>query len=274
MLALTTTNGDQNEIFVYEQFTLEGDKTQLAWSKWILPTNNNIQSIKLTGDRMDVLVVENGNLYLKRLEMYTSVASSTKDELYVDDAIDLTTTDGLTVTMPANYVINADSIVLTTSVGTAYPLQSIKHTVNAQVITFSEDIRTVPGSGTAVVRVGRPFRSAYKPTRPFLYDEDGIAQTVDKIRVNNFVVSVVNTHQLSMLRTATYSDPLTISKSAQVIGQNLRLGVRAFATEDWRFSFKNRAELAEAEFFTDGPYNLTIAGIRWEGQVTQKGKQL
>lgn len=273
MLALTTSGSLSNELFVCEQFTEQGKKLQLSWSKWTLPAGNVIEGLHLSGDRLDVLVNESGNLVLKRINMYASISRQRREQLFIDDRVELTSTDGLTVTLPANYPIDANTRVYGDT-NAKYPLQEETYTINGSVLTFTKGSILPAGASEANVIIGRRYTSKYKPTRPFIYSE-GIPDTTDPIRVSAFFLSVVDTSELSMKITSDYFDDTQIDLSARIVGQNsFTVGKVPFETNDWKFPFKNKADLADAEFFTDSPYNLTIAGIRWEGLVNKTSKRI
>lgn len=274
LLVVRTDQTAANEFFVYEQFTLDNKKTQMAWSKWILPAEDDIQGMYFNGTKLELYIRNYTYLLLKEINLYDRASTSNKNAIFLDNKLELISSDGLTVTLPAYYVPYGDEVLYQGLDGTAYPLFEVGYTINGSTITFDENIKAV-GASTANVFFGRPFTSRYRPTRPFVYDEKEVADTEDKIRVHAYTVAVVDTHHLDMDIISDYYDTKTVEKVARKLGLgNNKVGVIPFITDDWKYPVKQRADLAEVEFYTSGPYNLTIASIRWEGQINRSSRRI
>lgn len=271
MMAVTTDGAAGNELFIYEQFTSGDSKSQMSWSKWTLPTNNNIVKIYFSKAALNVLVIENSKLIHKKFQMYSSVNTVKRETIFLDDRIEVTSTDNLTITLPTDYPDTADILVIGT-MNTTYPLFQIPYTRVGQVITFDDGDISVAGQGNPKVFVGVPFRSEYTPTRPYVYN-DGVPDTADTLRINSFVLSVVDTSEITMSTATDYSNPVDYRHTARTLGtQSSALGSVPFESTDWKFPFRHRADLAVPTFFTESPYNMSIIGLRWVGQV-HKNKQ-
>ena len=265
MLAMTTTGSLQNEIFIYEQFSQGGKLAQQSWSTWKLPEDNKILAMTFRRDSLSVTVQVGVNIYQKSFKMYSRVATST-EEVFLDDFLEVET-DGLTATLPTDYDKTDFAVVM--GADTIYPLAEIPYTKAGQVITFSEDIN----AGT--VYIGTPFRSAYKPTRPFKEDSKGIAITTDRLRIGKFILNVVNTNKVLMHIDSKYYSGTDQEQSPRVLNRSSnRVGVVDLFTGDYRYSFSQDADYAEAEFYTDGYLGMTIAGISWEGQYKQSSRRM
>ena len=153
--------------------------------------------------------------------------------------------------------------------GTIYPLEQIKYTQSGNTLTFSENIDV--GS----VYVGTPFRSAYRPTRPFVEDDQGIAVTTDRIRIGKFILNVVETERVLMKILSEFYSGEDQENSPRILNRSFnRIGVVDLYTGDYRFSYSQDADLAEAEFYTEGYLGMTIAGISWEGQYNKASGRL
>lgn len=261
MIAMTTTNGANNQLFIYEQYTESGGKrSQQSWSEWQFADDETIVDMKFRRNELILLVAKGSTLLIKAVPMYTRVTASPL-EVYLDDLLTLTTSDGLTVTVPSEY--STTGCVVVRGTGANNELWQAQFTRSGDTLTFNENI----GVG-AQVYVGRTFTSLYEPTRPFKYDDDGSTITTDKIRVSRWILSLVDTHEVSMTKTSEFTDPVTSKFESRFVGQ-YALGTIDAYTGDWKFSFAEDAALATATFFTDNYLGCTISDVSWEGQYFQ-----
>lgn len=265
MLAMTTTGGNLNEVYIYEQFTENGKQTQTSWSTWTLPEGNEVLAMSFRRDKLELTIREGNNIILKSINMYSRVAVNTH-EVFLDDFLTLST-DGLTCTLPSNY--DTHDLIVVMGEGTIYPLEQIGYERSGQTLTFREDI----GAGT--VYVGSKFYSAYQPTRPFIEDGQGIAVTTDRVRVGKFILNVVETDSVKMRIDSEYFDAVDQEITPRVMNRYYNvIGEVTLFTGDYRFSFSQDADLATATFYSDGYLGMTIAGISWEGQWNKSSRRL
>lgn len=265
MIAMTTTGSANNELYIYEQYTEAGGKrSQRSWSTWQFADNETIVDIKFRKNELILLVAKDKTLVVKAIPMYTRVTASPLD-VYLDDMLILPTGDGITLTVPTGYL--TDGCIAVRGDGTDNELWKVGFTRVGDTITLSENI------GTGEVYMGRQFTSAYEPTRPFKYDEDGTTITTDKLRVSRWVLSLVDTHELSMTKQSQYGEDITVDFEARFVG-DYRLGTIDAYTGDWKFSFAENAALATPLFFTDKYLGCTISDVSWEGQYFQSKQRM
>lgn len=256
MIAMKTSNNQDNVLFIYEQYTDgQGKRSQQSWSEWEFADNEVILDIKFRRNELVVLTAKGTDLVVKAIPMYTRVTSSPLD-VFLDDMLILPTT-GTTVTVPSGY--STTGCVAVRGEGTLNELWKVNFTRAGDILTFSEDI------GAGSVYVGRIFTSEFEPTRPFVYDEDGTTITTDKVRVSRWILSLVETHELSMTKTSDFSDDVTTKFESRFVGQYALGTIEAF-TGDQQFSFAEEASHATALFFTDNYLGCTISDVSWEGQ--------
>ncbi len=270
MIALTTTESLVNEIFIYEQFSNAGKKTQMSWSRWVLPTDNEILHMTFRRDKLDIVVRVGTAIILKSIDMYSRVAVNTS-EVFLDELLLVSSTDGNSVEVPAQYPDDVDIKVIGGD-GTKYPLFKIDYTRVGTTLTFDPGV----SDGEACsVYIGKTYRSAYRPTRPFREDEQGIAITTDRVRVNRYVLSVVDTERVTMTTLAKYTTPPDQTKTFRVLNSlNNLVGEINLYTGDFQFSYGQNAEYSDAEFWTEGWLGLTIASISWKGQYHKSSGRL
>lgn len=271
MLAMTTTNALNNELFIFEQFETESGKIQQqSWSKWIIPTTTTIIDMTFTKDDLELICHENGRIISKSIKMYSIVATNTL-EIFLDDLITLDSTDGLTVTAPTNYLIDNNTIIVAGD-NTDYPLSQVAFTNIGNAITFDENIST---GAACKVYIGKKNTPKYRPTRPFRYDENGIAVTSDRLNVSKFILNVTDTARISMKIISEFSDFEDQEFNARILGDSKNLiGSTPIFTGDVKFSYAQKADLAEAEFYTDSYLGLTISGISWAGKYYQSSRRM
>ncbi|QDP58703.1 MAG: putative tail tubular protein [Prokaryotic dsDNA virus sp.] len=266
MLAMTTENAARNQIFVYEQYTdTTGKRRNQAWSEWTFAGDGEIVDLQFKNDKLSVLMVEGSKLYSKPISMYTR-ATTGLEEIYLDDLYQTTTT-GDNVTVPVGYPLDENTICVRGD-GTQNELFKVGFTISGRTLTFDENI------GVGLVYVGRPFESRYQPTRPFKYDENGVAITTDRIRVGRYILNLSDTNEIKMhIKSDYYDYPDQVFNSRFVGGLQNTLGSVPYFTGDHKFSFSQDARLADVEFYCDNWLGCTISGISWEGQYFQsKGR--
>jgi hypothetical protein len=270
MIAMTTTGSPQNVLFIYEQFTDQGKKLQTSWSTWELPENLEILHIAFRRDKLVITVKDDVNrIVLKTIDMYSRVGINT-DEVFLDELLPLTS-DGVTVELPLYYPSTSDVIIVGGD-NTKYPLFKVKYTRAGGTVTFDENITK---GGNCTVYVGKPYRSAYQPTRPFRLDESNIAITTDRIRINRYVLSVVDTERVTMTTLPKYTESTDQTKTFRVLNSlTNKIGEVNLFTGDFQFSYGQNAEHSDVEFWTEGWLGLTIAGISWKGQYFRTSGRL
>jgi hypothetical protein len=270
MIAVLTDGAPNNEIFVYDQVTVENKGVQQrAWSRWLLPTDEDILDVEFTRDRLSILTRNGDDIFLKQLNMYSRTTVNT-EEVFLDDLLILSS-DGVTVELPVDYPTN--DIIIVRGVNTDYPLNIVDYTVDGTTVTFDESIST----GTCEVYVGKLFTSRYIPSRPFVHEakEGGEAVTTDRLRIQRYWLNVVNTNSVKMKIISDYYDFEDQEFNGRLVGDLSNLiGEVPFFTGDVQFSYAQDAELAEAEFYTDGFLGLNIVGISWAGQYNKTHRRL
>jgi hypothetical protein len=269
MIAMTTTESADNVLYVYEQYTDANSKTaQRSWSEWVFLEDERIIDIKFRKNELVLVVAKGNSIRTKAIPMYTRITGSPTD-VFLDDmlirGVDFLS-GGTTVTIPADYDI-ANSIVVR-GVNAESELWEIGYQMKAGKILLDE-----PLAIDAQVYIGKLYTSLYEPSRPFKYAEDGSTITTDTLRIGKWIVSLVETPELTMLKTSKYSDDLTSKFEARFVGQYPLGSINAF-TGDWKFPYSERADLATATFFTDSYLGCTIAALSWEGQYFQSKQRM
>jgi hypothetical protein len=277
-IVLTTTGDGDHVLFVYDQMTTrEGKVLQQAWSKWIFTEETNIVNISLINDRLELAILQDGELHFKLLRLnsseadtvtVTSVEGNGLPEIYLDDHIVIKSDNGTAVELPENYPWHEDTIVVR-GAGTNYPRTLVPFTKLGNQIVFEEEI------GIGNVEIGRKFTSSYIPTRPFKRDQNGETVTTDRVRVSRYRVSVVESFEMWMHIISDFYTTDDQEFNSRIMNANNNLiGYEPHTTDEVLFGFSQDAKYALAEFYTDGFLGLTIDGITWEGQYYQSSKRM
>lgn len=270
MLVLRTDQSADNVLFVLEQNQNRSGKVlQAAWSKWTLPTNSQILHMFFRNDSLQLIAREGSNIVLKSINLYSRTTTSSA-EIFLDDLVPLAS-NGTTATLPIGYTYDSE-VIAVQGEGCDYALSKAPFTINGSLLTFDEDISS---GQPCTVYVGRPTTARYRPTRPFIYDEAGVAVTTDPIRISKYLLDLVDTGDVSMQIDSPYYTAEDQNFNARYVGGiNNLVGQVPLYTGEFSFSYGQDAALADVEFYTDSWLGLTIAGISWLGQYHKTSRRV
>ena len=273
MLAVTTDGAPTNTIFVLEMFVSKDKKIiQEAWSEWTIPdTVDKISDIKFLGDSLIVYCIEGTTMIRKSFNMYSSIAQNTEEVLLDDWKIAYCPTGDGFGAVP-DYTFDADTIIVAGE-DSDYPLNKVPYTIDGGTIVFDDPITA--DLSPCYVYYGQPYRSGYTPTRPYVRDEKGIAVTTDRLRVSHFHVEIEESHNIAMHITSDYVTIDDQEYNSRILNDLLNIvGEQNASTGTVRFSYAQDADLADAEFYTEGYFPLTISGISWLGQTYKTSRRM
>ena len=185
------------------------------------------------------------------------------DEIFLDDQVVLIVADwqeGSRVQVPLGYNDNVADLVLLRGNGAGKEKDKLKFEKAGRDIIIEERLP----EGSEVV-VGYTYESSYEPTRPFEYDEQGIAITEDVLRIGSYTVNVVDTHSLSMEVISKYYNKPD-NKFTNLIVGSTKVGEVVGYTGDIQLPFAHKADVATMRLYTSSYLGCTISGISWAGQ--------
>ncbi|ASL24419.1 putative tail tubular protein B [Alteromonas phage vB_AspP-H4/4] len=265
MIVMLTNTIYDSALYVYEKSTVK-DSAVGSWSEWDFGGGAEIIDAYFQNDELELICVEDSNVYLKVMRMYSQVQEDV--DVYLDDLLVLDT-QGATGTLAylPNYYVQED-LICVRGKGTDNELFKVGFEITGNTIVFNEPI------GQGKVYVGKLYESRYRPTRPFRYNEDGQAITTDRLRVGRFTLGLVETNEIKMSIVSDFYDtPDQVFNSRYVNGLANKLGTIPFYTGNYKFSYAQDANLADVEFYCDNWLGCTINSISWEGQYYQsKGR--
>ena len=264
MLVVTTTGS--NSLYVYEQHISSGKKVQQAWTEWTFPSiQEEIFELEFNGDTLILTVWEDGHLVVKSIRMYEE-SVQTAHEVFVDNSRTLDVAiDGTNkiITLPTGY--NMSDLIVVGGENSNVEFGRLPHTIDGQVITIKHNVPV----GAKIV-VGKEFRSSFVPTRPYIYDEHGVPETIDRLRVGQFTVDMIETNELKMGIRSEFGDFEDQVFTERRVGTYV-LGQIGFFSGRHSFSFRQRADVATVEFYCDNHLACSIVGIEWDAQIYRRG---
>ena len=262
MVVAMSSESAANVVYVFEKYDEAGKVIQNSWSVWEFPEDIIIVDLVFNSNTLKLITKHNSKIVVYEVDLYSRVTLDT-DEVFLDYLTTITSEDGITATLPAGYVLHANSIVVQGK-NTNYPLFKVQYTEAAGVLTFSEQIANgVPCD----VYVGVTSKARYIPTRPFRRDDTGLVLTHDRIRISRWGLYLVNTHEITARIHSEYVELDDQVFNGRIMGRvNNVIGEKRSYTGDVNFSYSQDAELAKIEFFTDGYLGMTIGAISWNGQ--------
>lgn len=268
MCLVTTDESGSNVVFVYEQYSEYGEHRQRSWSKWVLPNDTEIIGMTFRDSVIRLMVKENKNLVLKEIELYAKITSD-EEEVFLDDRIEFNAFNFKK--LPDGYKVTEEHLLIPVD-NSEFPLEKIPFRITgSDIIRFQNQNQNTD----CKFYLGKPFKSAVIPTRPFRYTENGIAITSDRIRVNKFIVYIDRSNLVKFKIISKFSDWPDQEFNARIVGRYENVtDKKPFYTGDVTFSFGQNATDAECEIYTDNHLNLTISGLAWAGQYHETSQRM
>jgi hypothetical protein len=261
MLVVRSSECRSNEFFVFESQRI-GDSIMPSWSTWEIPSNYEILKISVGLQRINIVTKDDLDvIHLHHIDLHAR--NDLRRKIHLDDKINLTSHDGLTVELPTGYRVHEDTIVVLGE-GSTFPLQYILFTQSGNTLTFDFNM----GAGCEVF-VGRPFRSSYIPTRPFMRNRAGVARDTDRVYIGHYVLTLVDSYEVTRRIIAQWYDIPDNEFNWRIAGEVVtNIDDVLPYTGEHRFDVGMDAAQCNVEFFTHGYLPLNIAGISYRGQVT------
>lgn len=277
LIILQTDGMPNNEVAVFEemypreQTDNRSSAVQKSWSTWQFPTDTVIHDFKFRDGAFEMYDRASGVLTQKKLQLYSRLGyvGSEVVDIFLDDYLTATAVNGTTITLPVGYPTTELSVI--SSTGAKYPLHDYKYTIVGDTITLAEPMAAT----SCEVVVGRRMVSIYEPTRPYRRNDDGSVITSDRLRINRYVLELVDTYRLKLHITSPYyTETETEFNSRQVGGVTSALGEVRPYSGTIQFPFGHEAGQAKAVLYHDDFLNCSVATIGWVGQYYQTSRRI
>ena len=254
-ICLVITYNTPNVIYVFEYVDSRSDP-QAAWGRWILPEDVEIESIVFIDNSVRLGLSQNGRYQLGVMFLNRDNATYADRRIFLD-GMHSQTGITTTITVPSQYVINEDNLIIIEGEGSPEPGRRIFNwTVAGSTITLPYSL-----SGGGVI-YGYPFRSSYMPSRRWVRDDSGTPQTASKLRITDYGFWAYGTD----------------------INVDILDGPESWPTQEFtnddedtdahhRISFKQRHDEADIEIWTENPFNTEILQLEWRGTYFKTGRR-
>lgn len=262
---------DEDTLYAYEYTWIDDRKAQSSWSKWIFQEN-----IKYFFFRESViyLVSKIGNSYiLESLDINTLPDTDLTYQVKLDRKRSIASVN-TTLVDPLPHVAGADLSDAVYVQGTGCPHPGLRAVVDSvdtgtKTVTFTEDMQ----GGTIIC--GVRYTSKYKPTMPFVKDQDGV-----KIGTGTLVVSkfFINCRQTGTMR-ATVSSPYRADRVLDFTGRKVGnpdtlIGQAAITDAVYTIPFRENVDNGEIQVSTDSHMPFNVMDIEWIGQYNKRGQRI
>lgn len=122
---------------------------------------------------------------------------------------------------------------------------------------------------------GRKYKARYVPTRPFVKDSKGVPIQDGYLRVNRYVVSVVGSGYLSVLREDELEGDVRGIYNGRILGRDSnRVGEVNIDSATIKIPFLADAERAKVAIETDHHTPLILRDLEWEGTFQLNKRKL
>ena len=247
---------EENVIYVYE-YVDDRKEPQTAWSRWILPEELRIQKLSLHDDRVQIVVVDDGNIsQLLEMKINEAITQSFPRVLYLDL---LYIQEGVAsqINLPSGYPSEEEPMRVFQGEGAPNP--------GAEIFGWSlsyPNINLPVSLGGGAAAVGRSYRSVFIPSRRWIRDDSGTPQTASKFRITDYGLSA-------------YGDIFNVD----ILNAPSTWPTQIFTNDDpdndalHRISFKQRHDEADLEIWTEDAHNAEIVQIEWRGTYIKVGRR-
>lgn len=258
---------NRRNLYVYEYIWVDTRKAQSSWSKWILPSDVYyyffVESVVYVISRIgDSYILEKIDLNVQ-FDDEMSYQVKLDRKVYIED-VDTEVED------PIPHVTDIDDMVFVQGAGCPYPgMRAMVKSYTDGVVEFTTDM----GGGTVIA--GIRYRSAYRPTLPFVKDQDGVKIGTGRLVISRFLINCRETGYLNARIISKYREDSILNFTGRFVGNpNSVVGSPAIVDETFTIPFRDNIENGEIELYTDSHTSWTVLDIEWQGQYTKRGQRI
>lgn len=271
-MLLVQTQSDRRVVYPYQYIWNDNEKIQSSWSQWRM---DNLVDYMFFDQSTVYFVLQKGTEYwLQRMDLDVQSSDGMNFPIYLDGRFDVA--DCYTqFVLPFNRLYDANLQVVQgpgcPNPGMSVPIDKIEY-VTAQsgyVVTLRYDMQ-----GGDIV-VGTKYMSRYRPTMPFVKDQDGVVIATGNLRVKMFIVSMDKTGIITGQLMSRYGNGPEIRFEGRVIGETDNLvGSTVLSNDKFYMPFREDTQRADFIMYSDDFTPMTFLDIEWVGQYTKQGKRI
>jgi hypothetical protein len=261
--------GDLKNLYVYEYIWVDDRKAQSSWSTWIMP--NDVSYFFFVESVVHIVSRIGNNYVLEKMDLNTQFDEEMAYQVKLDRKVYIEDVE-TTVVDPIPHETDIDDMVFVQGVGCPYP------GMRAMVKTYDEGTNTVEFTtdmegGTVIA--GVRYLSRYRPTMPFVKDQDGVKVGTGRLVIGKFFINCRETGSMEARIVSKYRADSVLHYSGRVVGNpNSVVGVPAITDEVFTIPYRDNIDNGEIELFTDSHLPLTVMDIEWIGQYTKRGQRI
>lgn len=264
---LVQTDKNDKHIYVYEYIWSGNTKLQASWSTWIMP--NSVQHMFFV-DSVIYMVVKIGDDYsLESTDLDTQFETDLNYMVHLDRKYSLEATGSLT--LPYDNPPDIDDMIFVQGEDCANPglrAEVDSYDPETKIVTFKRNYN-------GRIHFGQKYLSRYVPTMPFVKDADGVKIGTARLVISQFRMNYRESGSFSSAIMSKYRDDATVYFSGRIANDpNTVVGVAPIQSGTFIMPFRENAEYAELEIYTDNETPLTLMDIEWRGQYTKRGQRI
>ncbi len=110
---------------------------------------------------------------------------------------------------------------------------------------------------------------------PLVKDQDGVVVSTGKLKVKNFVVSVIRTGQMYARKLSKWGDGPDMSFNGRTVGAaENTIGEVTLVDADFSVPFRERTDRATLALYSDSYLPMSFVDMDWAGQYQKRGKRI
>lgn len=271
MLVLGSSITKANELFVFEQRMVGGERKQSAWSRWVFPKDWTIVGAHIIGSKLYImnfwLDTLSGNISHAQLhEMNLSrVAETTLTPLiFVDDlswnACNVTT--GVVTGLTGINVTDQTKVYASSASGSADKYEELP-------FTYVDGVMSLDTPGPGYVYITKPFDAYVTLSKPNMYDNAGVPADTGRVRVGALEVSVRESEKVKLAISSPVSMTVEQIGAPDLNGVDTPATAPDLRTGTIKFPVRDAANNVTMTLSAATVFDLAITDIAWEGNFNK-----
>lgn len=256
-------------LYIYEYILVDGRKVQSSWSKWLLP--NDVYYFFFVESVIYVVSKIGTGYILEKMDLNTQFDTELDYQVKLDRKVFIPNVD-TEVTDAIPHIDDLDAVVFVQGEGCPYPgMRAIvdEYDEGTNTVTFTTDME----GGTVIA--GIRYLSRYKPTMPFVKDQDSVKVGTGRLIISKFFVNVRETGYMMAKILSKFRPDKIIEFTGRITGNpNSVVGTPAIVDASYTVPFRDNSDNGEIELYTDAHTPLTVMDIEWLGQYTKRGQRI